>query len=435
MRLHCKECAAVLSEPLERALALPSVGWRELAEEWFCGSACCGPGEDVNELLQRLEDSLTPSPATALVGSTVFLVTESDASGTRIKSSLQEPANQNASSIGWRIASCKCCSSVVGIASQSVKEVEDLEHFKQERLVSSSASLSASKDSEDYPVITLFKHRVSVVSVNAPQDKSQEGECCLESSFVEDILGASRLHGNSRFNLYKLTSPEPVIKLILLSTDGFISQGQFTLPESVNVEKQVLDVKMEPFIKVLYKEVLKIGDKESELMQGENNVSNVFDEEELRMVPSELDELISILRESNLAHPRSCREFNGYRIGHLFVAGRLRDIMQVERNGEVAASASGSNATMNTDGVLDSSTPSTSLPEIMPTARAPPPPPPPNLPESEPRVGSFMASFGGKRKIRNLRMQWGTFCIDKSCDDCEPGMGGTKPQESHFKRT
>jgi hypothetical protein len=54
MRLRCRNCSAVLSEPITAAFLLPSPGWRELADEWFCG-ACCGNGQDAGEVL-------SPSP-------------------------------------------------------------------------------------------------------------------------------------------------------------------------------------------------------------------------------------------------------------------------------------------------------------------------------------------------------------------------------------
>jgi hypothetical protein len=49
VRLRCRNCSAVVTEPMRQAYMLPSPGWRELAEEWFCG-ACCGNGQDTGEV-------------------------------------------------------------------------------------------------------------------------------------------------------------------------------------------------------------------------------------------------------------------------------------------------------------------------------------------------------------------------------------------------
>ncbi|XP_077244284.1 HECT-like ubiquitin-conjugating enzyme (E2)-binding protein [Tasmannia lanceolata] len=81
VHFYCKSCSTKLTkEPLRSFVEMPSVDWREVADNWF-GSCCCSFGGISEKLVSRYADSYISEEGICLLDGTSVIISKDDLSG------------------------------------------------------------------------------------------------------------------------------------------------------------------------------------------------------------------------------------------------------------------------------------------------------------------------------------------------------------------
>ncbi|KAI7737307.1 hypothetical protein M8C21_031405 [Ambrosia artemisiifolia] len=292
VHFFCRGCSTKLSSTVRHFKEMPSVNWREAADNWF-GTCCCSFGGASEKLVAQYANSYTCTPGVCLLDATSVVLCKDDFIGynfpnriehgehksleiSRTNSSRKADSNDNGTN-GSTIdhnSQSECCHSHID---------EDQTHSTSELLANKASLLNGllgncfmvtspylSKDikwseilcphcscllgayphdnidgpSDDYGV-HLFKCFISTCPVGGPTDLFRK--YTLERMFTSQLLESAKDELSFRTVVRNLQTRSPMLQIVLLNPNTWCSFG-----DCLDAMIPIPNITMYPMVKVLF---------------------------------------------------------------------------------------------------------------------------------------------------------------------------------------
>ncbi|KAF5791313.1 putative ubiquitin-conjugating enzyme E2-binding protein [Helianthus annuus] len=234
VHFFCRGCSTKLSSAVRNFKEMPSVNWREAADNWF-GTCCCSFGGASEKLVAQYANSYTCTPGVCLVDPTSIVLYEDQTHSTSElltnKASLLNGLLGNcfmvaspylSKDVKWSEILCPHCSCLLGA----------YPHDNTDGLLN------------DYGV-HLFKCFISTCPVGGPTDLFRK--YTLERMFTSQLLESAKDELSFRTVVKNLQTRSPMLQIVLLNPNAWCSFG-----DCLDAMIPVPNFIMYPMVKVLF---------------------------------------------------------------------------------------------------------------------------------------------------------------------------------------
>ncbi|KAJ0893570.1 putative ubiquitin-conjugating enzyme E2-binding protein [Helianthus annuus] len=234
VHFFCRGCSTKLSSAVRNFKEMPSVNWREAADNWF-GTCCCSFGGASEKLVAQYANSYSCTPGVCLVDPTSIVLYEDQTHSTSElltnKASLLNGLLGNcfmvaspylSKDIKWSEILCPHCSCLLGA----------YPHDNTDGLLN------------DYGV-HLFKCFISTCPVGGPTDLFWK--YTLERMFTSQLLESAKDELSFRTVVKNLQTRSPMLQIVLLNPNAWCSFG-----DCLDAMIPVPNFIMYPMVKVLF---------------------------------------------------------------------------------------------------------------------------------------------------------------------------------------
>ncbi|KAM1529225.1 hypothetical protein ACFX1Z_018456 [Malus domestica] len=364
VHFYCRNCSFKLTaSPLSQFVEMPSVNWREVADNWF-GACCCSFGGISEKLVVRYANSYACAKGVCLVNSTNITLckddlvgfefpdlgecqrydSESDGSGDNgfteselnlgsnltcnedfAAESRSEVANDESNSEDApHLCSGSVCSiknaSTPGCCNHMGSHVQNYDGDSC-RLRFSEISLEDQKPTKSTEIlknhesflngalvdggVRLFKCNVSTgLPVGEPADIFRK--YTLESMFANQLLECAKDELSFRTVVSDLKSRSPMVQIVLMNTNSWSGTGHCLAREGN--KEPVPKIDLHPVIKVLFSQCSSSTESQARMLE-DSVTKDVVDE--VFMLTHQIEELIETLSARKDMLPPSCSSLQG----------------------------------------------------------------------------------------------------------------------------
>ncbi|KAJ1687547.1 hypothetical protein LUZ63_018937 [Rhynchospora breviuscula] len=364
VHLYCKSCSTKLTkQPLSNILQMPSLNWRDVAENWF-GNCCCSFGAAAEDLASQYLSSLNLSPDVGFLNSVSITVSKYSLHGyphnpVSQDSALKFSVAQCTKPAVPNLDSCNCHDNAEGpeeVAHSS--DMQDLNHTTSNCIVSNDLDRSnrqnlyfgggfvhndtnISKDVEwvkfccekclsplgSYPYwkdrgdtgtidggVRLFKCYISTSTPVGGSDDVFRNHT-VQNLFSNLLLECAEDEVSFRTVVRDLKSRKPMLQLVLLSSKAWYISGTCIENHAAGPDYQV---ELQPVAKVLFSDCSNASEADIRLVE---NWSTKCHAEEVYMMTYEIEELKNSLRFGKQSMPLSCNLLQGMHLSWLNLLG------------------------------------------------------------------------------------------------------------------
>ncbi|XP_050944868.1 uncharacterized protein LOC103485086 isoform X2 [Cucumis melo] len=293
VHFYCRNCSFRLSKsPLRDFVEMPSVNWREVADNWF-GSCCCSFGGISEKLVTRYTNSYRCEKGVCLLTLTTITLSKDDLIGHVF------PDNEG---------------------TQEFKDESDfadgdcLTEAKEESPCNHTSTEKCSTLIGAYPWrngcgptdggVRFFKCYVSTCL--AAESGNLLREYTLERMFANQLLESAREESSFRTVVKELKTKSPMLHIVLINSNSWSCSGYCLGME--DTAEFVPKVDLNPIIKVLFSDCNKSA--ESHLRKLEEWVTKDI-ADEVFMLAHQVEKLVEILVSRNDTLPSSCSSLDG----------------------------------------------------------------------------------------------------------------------------
>jgi hypothetical protein len=293
VNIYCRACSAKLSKSLRVFDEMPSINWREVADNWF-GNCCCSFGGISEKMVTKYAKSYTCTTGTCLLNNTSIIISKDDIEGYKFpkydffdesclsKVTLDSSDDQDECTENLEKKTTNCCDHVSEHVSARIELRENEKNFLNGFLgnVFMAKSSNLSKDvcwveflcpncscllgaypsrNDGAPLdsgVHLFKCHIST-SLNAGQSSDLFRKYTLERMFTNQLLESANDELSFRTVVRDLHTKIPVLKIVLLNTNAWSCNGHcFATSEEIH------KINIHPTIKVLFADCSKSSESD-----------------------------------------------------------------------------------------------------------------------------------------------------------------------------
>ncbi|KAF6144203.1 hypothetical protein GIB67_004876 [Kingdonia uniflora] len=367
VHFYCKKCSIKLTKrPLRSFVEMPSVDWREVADNWF-GTCCCSFGGISEKLVNNYAISYTSAEGTCMIDATSVIVSKNDLANCVFRDYRDAGENDSdrsdlvseenvAPSHGLLVKNQNhCCvdmtdhvgnheyedcshdSITSSLGQESTKTTEILKNcqfllngslgnsfmFKTSNLSKEiewiefrctqcssvvGAYPSATATGDLAPIdggVRLFKCYTSTgVPTSGPGNIFRN--YTLQRMFINRLMESANDELSFRTVVKDLKTRSPMLQIVLLNSDAWSCTGYCI--ERRDNEELVLKIKLHPVVKVLFSDCTNATDAQSRMIK-EWETKNQADE--IYMLRHQVEELTESLKSTQDRLPFSCSLIQG----------------------------------------------------------------------------------------------------------------------------
>ncbi|XP_076882127.1 uncharacterized protein LOC143530487 [Bidens hawaiensis] len=290
VHFYCRGCSTKLSNPVRNFKEMPSVNWREAADNWF-GTCCCSFGGASEKLVAQYANSYTCTPGTCLLDATSVVLCKDDFVGYKFPNQIEHEEHKSTNSFRKVVSTSQSTNGLTVDRNSQIECChahahidEDQTHITSELLSNKASLLNGllgssfmvtspylSKDIKwseilcpncscllgayphdnndgllnDYG-IHLFKCFISTCSpVRGPTDLFRK--YTLERIFTSQLLESAKDELSFRTVVRNLQTRSPMLQIVLLNPNSWCSFG-----DCLDAMTPVSNIIMYPMVKVLF---------------------------------------------------------------------------------------------------------------------------------------------------------------------------------------